>query len=370
MKIVLADVASSILDIKVDRRNDVFNFGPDNSYPSLIERLIDISVTSKTCVDKVAKAIYGKSFGDTGNLIVNKRGQSLNEVLRVAARSYAKHSNLFLAVGYDGNLKVNSIKVVPNTHCRVGKSDDRGYSGKIVVYSNWDRSESKRIEKSQFQFIDVYNPNEAVIKSQIERAGGIKRYKGQILHIQKDSNAIYSLSDLNTVLSEAVLESSSQAFRSRGSSKGFLNTKLMVTQPFQSEDDRDEFAMDLAEMQGADRAGNVLLLEAASSTEDLSNQMKLEDLSSPYNDMLFEYSDSQARKNIALAFEVPMGLIDVSDTSLFGNSGELLKSMKTILFESREEDRDIIVEALEMLTGLNLEIINPFISDEQIKPVE
>jgi len=366
MRLHFTDVQNTILDIKPDRRNDVFNFGADNAYPSLIEQLISMSVTSKACVDKCAKAIYGKSFGNIGNIIVNKEGQSLNELLRVAGREYAKHNNLFLHIGYNAALEITSIKVVPNTHVRKGKADDKGYSGKMVVYSNWDRAESKKVEKSKFQYVDVYNPNEKVITSQIEAAGSIKKYKGQILHIQKDSGSIYSLSDLNPVLPEALLEANSQTFRSRGASKGFLNTKLMVVQPFASEDERDDFSSDLEQLQGGENAGNVLILEAAATTDNLDNQMKLEDLSSPYNDELFQYSDLQARKNIALAMGVPLGLIDVADTSLFGNSGELLKSMKSILWESREEDRDMITEALQRLMkkwngekNLILEVINP-----------
>lgn len=366
MKFNYKDIEGSILDIKQDRRNECFNWGADNAYPSLVEGLIGMSVTSKACVDKVAKAIYGKSFGPDGAVIINKQGQSLNEILRVAAREYAKQNNIFIHVGYNGELDINSIKIVPNTHARKGKADDKGYSGKILVYSNWDKSESKKIEKSKFQEVDVYNPNKAVIESQIEAAGGIRKYKGQILHIQKDTSEVYSLSDLNPVLPECLLESNSQTFRSRGASKGFLNTKLLVVQPFAGEDERDEFTEDLHNLQGADNAGNVLLLEAANTTEDLKNQMIMEDLSSPYNDELFQYSDEQARKNIALAMGVPLQLIDVSDSSLFGNSGELLKTMKSILFESREEDRDLITEALQTLTSKwhegnipTLEIINP-----------
>ena len=143
MKLHFADIQNTVLDIKPDRRIDVFNWGLDNSFPSLIEQLINMSVTSKACIDKVAKSIYGKSFGEIGTKIVNNDGQSLNEVLRIASREYAKHNNVFLDIGYDGTYKVKSIRVVPNTHVRKGKADDKGYSGKFIIYSNWDRKESR-----------------------------------------------------------------------------------------------------------------------------------------------------------------------------------------------------------------------------------
>jgi len=369
MKLSFTHIKNSILSIKKDKRKDVFNWGLDNLYPQLVEGLINQSVTSKLCVDKVAKAIYGKSFGDAGDIIVNRDGETLNEVLRLTARDYAKYNNVFLHIGYNGELEIKSIKLIPVTNVRTFKDDDTGYSGKYVVYNNWDKSKGK-IDEKGFKMYDRFNPIKKVIESQIEKAGNITKYKGQILHIQKESSTVYSLPDLNPVLSEALLEKNSATFRSRGAEKGFLNTKLMVVQPFSSDDERYDFKQALDDLQGPQNAGNVLLLEASNVSDDLDSQVKLEDLSSKYNDKLFEYSDVQARKNISLAFGVPLGLVDVSEASLFGNSGELLKQMKQMLWESKEEERDMLESAFnklmknysEQITA-PLEIVSPFKDD-------
>jgi len=369
MKIFFADIKDTILDVKMDRRSEVWSWGNDNAFPSLIETLIEKSVTSKSCVDKVSSAIYGKSFGITGNVVVNSDGQKLNELLRLAAREFTKHNNLFIWVGYDGNFDINSIKVVPTKYVRRGKSDDKGYNGKYIVYSNWDKSEKQRIESKHFKTIDRYNPNKTIIATQIEKAGSIRKYRGQIIHVQQDTNERYSKSDLYPVLSEALLESNSQIFRSIGASTGFLNTKLMVVKPFSNQEDREEFHDHLKDLQGASNSGRVLLLESQTPTDDISKEISLDDLSSKYNDKLFEYSDSQARKNISLAFGVPASLMDISDNSLFGNSGELIREMKLMLWESREEDRDMIESIFSEIAGKmsepiqELKIINPYIQE-------
>lgn len=366
MKLHYNQVSNTILDIKKDKRNECFNFGKDNAEPSLIEALINISVTSKTCIDRVAKAIYGASFGSLGNVIVNSKGQTLNEVLRIAGREYAKHNNVFLQVTYDANLDFKAIVVVPVTYVRLGKDDDKGYSGKFIIYNNWDKSKGSKIMKESFVLVDRFNSSPSVIQTQIEAAGDITQYNGQMIHVKKDSAFVYSLSDLNSVLSEALLEMNSQTFRSNGSEKGFLNTKLLTTQPFSSDEDRREFRKELNGVRGANNSSEVVLLEASQQTDDLSKQIKLDDLSSPYNDKLFEYSDNQAEKNICKAFSVPLVLVSPSDNSMFGNSGEMLKEAKRQLFESREEDRDQLEEVFIMImkkfqnpvTGLK--IINPF----------
>lgn len=370
MKLSYTHIKDSILSVKKDKRKDIFLWGQDNLFPQLIEGLINQSVTSKNCVDKVAKAIYGKSFGEDGRIIVNKDGQSLNELLRIASYEYSKYNNIFIHVGYDGNLDIKSLKVIPSTNCRIGKDDDKGYSGKVVVYDNWDRSKG-RVESNKFKSYDRYNPIREVIEAQIAKAGNIMKYKGQILHIQKDSNVVYSLPDLNPVMQEALLENNSQTFRSRGADKGFLNTKLMVVQPFASDAERQEFRGTLDDLQGAENAGNVLLLESSYQSEDLGSQVRLEDLSSDYNDKLFQYSDQQAEKNISKAYGVPMVLIDTTNDGLFGNSGEMLREAKRQLWEAREEERLVIEETINILmskwNGDNssdrYEIISP-IADE------
>ncbi|WP_418513709.1 hypothetical protein [Corallibacter sp.] len=366
MKIHYSELKSNILQTKLDKRNDVYNWGLDNAFPSLIELLISKSVTAKACVDKVAKAIYGKGFGGIGETIINKDGQTLDEVLRIASREYAKHNNVFLHIGYNAELKIKSIKVIPCTDSRTGKADDLGYSGKYLVYNNWDKSEGK-IDNSKFRLYNRYNVIQKVIESQIAEAEGILNYKGQILHIQKDTNSIYSLSDLNPVLSESLLEMNSQSFRSRGAEKGFLNTKLLTVQPFSSDEDRRMFMRKLDELQGADNAGNILVLEASQMTDNLDSQIKLDDLSSKYNDKLFEYSDKQAEKNISKAFGVPLVLIDTSNDGLFGNSGEMLKEAKKQLWESKEEERNQIESVFQKLMKNfaepiteELQIISPF----------
>lgn len=349
MKILFDAVADSILDVKQDKRTEVFNWGIDNAHPSLVEGLISNSVTAKTACDKVAKAIYGKSFGVNGMILVNSKGQTLNQVLRLASKQFAKFNNVFLQVAYDANLDIKSLVLIPTKHVRLGKADDKGYSGKFVVYDNWDKVKSRRIEPSKFSVVNRFNPNKRVIQAQIEDAGSIGKYKGQIIHIQKDSTEIYSESDLLPVLDEALLEANSQKFRSRGSSKGFLNIKIMAVKPFATEEERNQFKRTLTEAQGAENAGKVVLLESSSITGDLKEDYSLEDLSSAYNDELFKYSDEQAKKNIALAFSIPRALLDLSDNTLFGDSAAMIGSMKQILWESRAEDREMFEDAFNLI---------------------
>lgn len=374
MKILFNQVSRSILDVKKDKRSECYNFGIDNAFPSLIEALIGMSVTSKTCVDRVTKAIYGGSFGKDGEVVVNAKGETLNEVLRVSSREYAKHNNCYLQIGYDGNLDYKSIVVIPNTSSRVGKSDDKGYSGKFLIYDNWDKMKGKRIVSKEFTEVHRFSKNKEIARKQIELLPSIEDYNGQIIHVKKDTVYVYSLTDLYPVMSEALLEDNSQTFRSKGAVKGFLNTKLLTVQPFKDDQERKDFKDNLNDFRGVEESSEVLVLESSQQMDDIEKSINIDDLSSPYNDKLFEYSDTQGEKNICKAFSVPLILVSPSDSSLFGNSGALIREAKKQLYESREEDRHQLEEVFSYIMGnfkkpiSDLEIINPY--EEEIEELE
>ena len=60
-------------------------------------------------------------------------------------------------------------------------------------------------------------------------------------------------------------------------------------------------------------------------------------------------------------------MVDVSESSLFGNSGELIREMRLLMWEQREEDRDMIEEVIQKLMNIwwepisaELKIVSPF----------
>lgn len=373
-------VADDLLKIKPDKRTDVFNWGEDNAEPSLIEGLIKLSVTASKASQKVAKAIFGAGFGEPGKVVVNSKGESLNEILRKTAYWLAKQSNAFLHVNYNLNLDISSIVVLPVPSVRVGKADSKKYSGKIVVYDNWDKSKKATIKKEEFAVYDTYSTSKKVVGSQILNASkekektlenGLKAYKGQVLHIKKDDTEVYSSSDLESVLYDAVTEYHSSIFRSKGATKGFLNASVMSVPAFQKKEEKEEFVDDLNEMQGAKGSNDLLVVEAPQGVEDITKALEVRPLAGAYNDKLFEYSDKRCEISIAKAFSVPLILIAQSENSIFGSSGEMLKEAKLELWEDREEERLQVTEVFENLIkrsdfeGGEFTIKNPFMDEDQ-----
>jgi hypothetical protein len=77
---------------------------------------------------------------------------------------------------------------------------------------------------------------------------------------------------------------------------------------------------------------------------------------------MIHYFNQQKKVQLEIyvkAFGVPSILLEDSDNSIFGNSGELLTQAKQTHWENKAEERSIIIDAFQMLFS-NFHInINP-----------
>jgi hypothetical protein len=373
VRIKLVDVDNR-LNIKYNGVDGIYSWGADNAYPQLVKSLTNSSVTAKQCVDLNAKYIYGKGFDfvsktvDKNSLIVNKKGINVNQLLRIVSREFSEQNNTFLHVNYNALYEIISVDLLSSLDVRIGKSDSSGYSGKFVVYDNWDKVKGKKIDKKDFNIIDKFNPNPIIIEAQVEAAGGWNKYKGQILHITADFNELYSLSDIDSVLYDADSEFQAALFKNNGLRKGFFGAKLFVTKPFQSDSERRDFEATIKDLKGSENSSGVLLLEAKLESDNLAEHILIQNIDSNIDDKQFESSEQSSAKNIRKAFGVPSILVEDGDNSIFGNSGELLKVSKLLHWENKEEERNIITDAFQLLFSKFHIPINPS-NDWTITPV-
>ncbi|PZR11192.1 MAG: hypothetical protein DI539_20870 [Flavobacterium psychrophilum] len=367
--------ADNRLSIKYNKIDGIYANGDDNAYPQLIKSLVGASVTAKQCTDINSKYISGKGFKFTdsvtkkSSLIVNKDGMTINQLLRVVSKEFADQNNIWLHVNYNALYEIISVALLPSTDVRIGTSDSKGYSGKLAVYNNWDKSKSKTIKKSDFQLIDRFNPNPAIIEAQVEKAGGWNSYKGQILHVNADFTDTYSLSDGDCVIKDMNTENEVADIKNAVLRKGLFGSKVFITRPFEDAYARSAFEKTLKDLKGAENSSGILLLEASEATDDITKELSVQNVDTNIDIDMIEKTADRVRINIINAFGVPSILVNNNnDGSIFGQSGELIKQAKKMHWENKEEERAIIQEAFERIFSLWHEPINPS-GDWSITPI-
>lgn len=333
--------------------------GIDNAYPQFVDGLFHTSVTAQCAAEIMTQYIVGKGVEFYGNLKVNSK-QVLNMLSEDIAKSRVKHRGVFIHVNYNDSYEIIEAKVIPFADCRIGIIDDNNHAPKVYVSKLWGGV--KGVKDDDCSIYDIFNPDTAVIQAQIDKAGSIEKYKGQIMYINFDSEFIYPLSTVHPVLEDCESEKNAKIYKSNLTKRGFFGTTVVISRPLvdkgldkntpeyiEMESERTEFRDGWKNVLGADNAGGLLVLETEYAGDKLEDAIFIKQIESKIDDKLFAFTESSVRENILMAFNnLPVGLIKSSDT-LFGQSGTALFEMRKMYWENLEKDRNRHIEILKII---------------------
>ena len=341
--------------------------GVDNLYPERVDRYINNSVTAKTCAKIMASYIVGKGWGeDQDKTIVNKATElTLQKFTKQIAVSIAKQRGVFIQVNYNANYLPYSYSIHPYNNCRLGKKDDNSYNGKIGVHEDW----ANATDSTGVNFIDVYNPDEDVVKSQIEASIGddivskVRNYKGQILYLNLDDEYIYSLSQVDPVLKDCDSEAQASIYKNKSLRKGFFGKTLVITKPLagalenysSSEDyhealsDRDNFKETIEGFIGAESTGGVLHMEVSHESDNFEQEILFKNIDSNIDDKIFSYTEASVFENILMSFNSLPSIIIKPDSGMFGQSGESMRQAQLIYQNNTRQERNEVEQLIQLL---------------------
>ncbi len=358
---------------RLNKKLGIIENGEDNLYAERAQQMVSNSVTAKMAASIMATYIAGKGFGDAFDMFeIQPRGKGkqaikLKGFAQKLARSFAIHRGAFVQIFYNALNEPSRFKLLPYTHCRLGKKDDDDYNGKILIYRDWAKANTKEIKDNAI-CIDVFNPDKKIVAAQMENAGGVLKYKGQIMFINFDEDEFdYPLCQADAALNDCDSEAQASVFKNRSLRRGFFGKTMFITKPLtgnledyetpelfaQAESEREEFKRTLDEFMGAENVGGTLVVESdAADGDTLDDALKVQNITSDIDDKLFEHTEESTQKNILVSFNnMPAGLVR-SDNTLFGTSGEAFKQMKEVYQENTIHERTILENVVSDLVSL------------------
>lgn len=357
-----------------DKSLGVIRNGEDNLYPTRIERTINSSITAISSASMYGKFMMGHGFSvNMEDFIIGKtKNKKLtpNKLLQAITNDLKKHQGCFIHCNYNANFKISSVSVIPYRYCRLGQADDVNYSGKIVVYNNWDKSISNRMEKSKFKAFDTFNPNPEVVAYQVEKAGGFNKYLGQIYFLSMDDSSIYPLSLIDVCLEDAESEYNFAVFRNTTITGGFFAPIVMRHSKFEDKKDKQAFIEKVQNLKGARNADKILLLEDEFTSDNKDGGLRIDKVDLNYNDKTFGTWPADVSNNIRKAFKnIPVVLVDYEQGKLGNTSGESFYAAQNFYNSVTSEERMTIEMAIKSIFSNFYMDINPA-KDWSIKPLE
>lgn len=255
MKLTISDIEPRIR-VKDNKVEGILNYDSDNAYPQRMMMLVSQSGTAKKCIDLNAKYVNGEGFVDSFfyKSQVDDNGTKADTFLRKLINDYVTFGDFAVHFTYNLFGQVVQVKHIPFEYCRIGIEEN---DNKIAVFDDWAKQYCKRIDTTKIKYYTRYNPDPEIILAEIEAAGGIENYTGQVMYPET-----YPVAPYDAIIEDIDTESQLKVFNNNNVRTGFMLNGMFVHKgKFEDESQRAEFKEKLKRHQGADRAGKIMLVE-------------------------------------------------------------------------------------------------------------
>lgn len=313
-------------------------YGEDNLYPQTFRNILAASSTGAECLDRFADFIEGNGFRDApfSESVVNRKGDTADDIHALVCRDVAYYNGLALHVNYNIYGDIVELHHVPFENCRLVESDDSGYVGNIAIHPDWSGQKTRggkviKVAKENIDYIDAFNPDKRVVAAQIEAAGGIEYYKGQVLWVSLSGKDIYPTGKGDRVVTEMSTDEGLANVKYRNVRNNFLPAAMIFTKKgtnitfdqdgneIDSMDDDDSFSDSLLQLQGDTNCGK--LMEVTLETDE--DKPEVVSLNSQNYDKEFTVTDTSVTERIYSAFgQEPWYCIRIGKV---GFSGDILE---------------------------------------------
>lgn len=180
-------------DTRVDTRYmsslNIKGYGERNLYPQELRAIVFSSPNARGCYERRANYIEGDGIMSQAlsEAVCNRRGEKLDDIHALCAADLALYEGVALHFNYTIEGKISSVTHIPFENCRLEETNEDGVVRHIVVHPDWTGKLSRngsaiKVNDDTVVRYNVFNPDPIIVQREIEAAGGIANYHGQVLY--------------------------------------------------------------------------------------------------------------------------------------------------------------------------------------------
>lgn len=290
------------LSVRVPKTIDVAKhiqpWDTDNIYPQRCNEAIKHSYTLRSVVNSVADFLAGDGFIDPtlASLVINDTGvlkkQTLNKLLRKVTKTYSRYESIALHIGFDMNYRISSMTWINSDYIRFPEPDSNGVFDYYLYCTNWELQPKKEKHRPRVTPYHMFNPDPEQIAAEIEEAGGIENYDGQILFITPEDYE-YPLATFDPVLEQAQTQGELSYFKLGYTSNGFMATTVFKYDgDFESDQEEKDWKALIKRKTGARNANSNIGVQDKTGTKKIDEMIKSLE---PRNlDRIFEFTEKSS----------------------------------------------------------------------------
>lgn len=305
----------------IDNTDKVQRWDDDNLYPQRMNELASRAYTLNAVLKVMADFRAGEGFTDEefGKIVVNNDSfipQTFNDILNGVSEQISAFKTPCLHFGYNLNYTVSSIRLVDIEYVRFGLPNAQKAVTHLRYSTNWERSYLKEVGDRKVETYKMFNPDPEVVKLEIEEAGGIENYKGQILFLTP-SLYQYPKHSADPVSDHAQTQAELGVFKKSSVQNRFAAIMaILYSGDFESNEEKEKFNRLISAKTGAAAAGSNI------GIWDKSGTKKVNELFMPITptntDKLFELTEKSCVDAIIENEGIPKILVGIQkDGAMF-----------------------------------------------------
>lgn len=288
----------------------IIHWGRDNLLPNRHLNAVANSPTASGVAKRYGDFVAGEGFVSGGDTVVNRRGQTLDDMLMFASRQRALFGSFTLHFNFNLLGQIAEIQEAKMHLSRVSPDLLK------IHYQDW--TAGRGLSKTWFP---IYHPG--AVGGQIEAAGSFDEFEGA-LYWKPENLDVYpeppGMSANPSAELEANIQTISLAF-ARNGFKGSGVLKLPPSSPTGAEDDGKERA-EIDKLSDPASAGSFVEIEMPTNSMGDNDDVKVfEAITLPNIDKMFEQQHKMARNYILQAGTLPEPLLNSTTGGLFAEGG-------------------------------------------------
>ena len=318
-------VPKDTMIIKQNRVEGILDFGADkrNDYPNVSRTISDNSGALGRCQKIYRNFLFGQGMAESGDfwkVVINPFGLRVDQLLRRIGVEMSIHDGVALQIGYNANLDPISITPYPFETIRVENNQDvygnaeYKYITTVKYHEDWTAS---RFKKDKIKTFNVYNRDKEVIARQIDLAGGIENWNGQMFYYGKDGLVAYPHNKFHEVMEDAITDIYIKKGKNASASTNFMPSHIIqMPDSFAAmsnmDDDKDGKKLEksmtdsLKMFQGYDQAAKLWIIQ--NKCKDENGKMvpfKIDKLELQNYDKVFELTEKSCKENTRDCYLIP-----------------------------------------------------------------
>lgn len=183
------------------------SYDADNLYPQNARAIIRNSKTGSGCLERLCTYMEGNGIASEalGNFIVNRKGETLNDLHALVSADLATFNGFAIHVNYNVDGRIVEIQHIPFENVRLTEPDEEGNIQRVALHPDWSEQETRggkaiRVRRENIDYLQVFAPERAAI--QMRKAGGPQYYGGQVLYYSTAGYLRYPIAPYDSILTD------------------------------------------------------------------------------------------------------------------------------------------------------------------------